>query len=90
MRIIINYTGLKVYHNVKRNSIVCKLCVRFIIRIEGVKSSKIFNAVQHRSNNMDLFNSVYTYAKTELGLTDTDALTLAQFIVDNQSKLIQE
>jgi hypothetical protein len=36
---------------------------------------------------MTLFNSIYTYAKEELGLNDTDALTLAQFIVDNQDKL---
>jgi hypothetical protein len=36
---------------------------------------------------MTLFNSIYTYAKTELGLTDIDALTLAQFILDNQDKL---
>jgi hypothetical protein len=39
---------------------------------------------------MILFNSVYTYAKEELGLTDTDALKLAQFIVDNQDKLTNQ
>jgi hypothetical protein len=65
----------------------CKLRVSFIIRIEGVESNKIFNAVQHKRVKMILFNSVYTYAKEELGLNDTDALTLAQFIVDNQYKL---
>jgi predicted nucleic acid-binding protein len=65
----------------------CNLRVSFIIRIEGVESSKIFNAVQHERVKMILFNSVYTYAKEELGLNDTDALTLAQFIVDNQDKL---
>lgn len=33
--------------------------------------------------NTTLFNSVYTFGKTELNLTDKQALVLAQFIVDN-------
>ena len=33
--------------------------------------------------NTVLFNSVYTFGKTELKLTDTQALSLAQFIIDN-------
>jgi hypothetical protein len=76
----------------------CKLRVSFIIRIEGVESSKIFNAMQHKqkgftmnaieqtvfSTEIKLFNSVYLFGKEELGLNDTNALALAQFIVDNQ------
>jgi hypothetical protein len=33
--------------------------------------------------NTILFNSVYTFGKTELNLTDRQALTLAQFVIDN-------
>lgn len=34
-----------------------------------------------------VFNSVYTFGKVELNLTDSQAITLAQFIVDNIDKL---
>ena len=80
---------------------ICQFDVSFIIRIEGVKSSKIFNAMQHKqkgftmnaieqtvfTTEIKLFNSVYLFGKEELGLNDINALKLAQFIVDNQDKL---
>lgn len=76
----------------------CQFDVSFIIRIEGVESSKIFNAMQHKqkgftmnaieqtvfSTEIKLFNSVYLFGKEELGLNDINAVALAQFILDNQ------
>ena len=43
--------------------------------------------IENTQKELKLFNSVYSFAKYDLGLINLEALKLAQFILDNQDKL---